>query len=62
MSEINIHDSNKLIIDKYFNNLTCDEYTESMFSGGQSQVRLLKYLSIINLLESWMLISDINKS
>ena len=36
MSEINIHDSNKLIIDKYFNNLTCDEYTESMFSGGQS--------------------------
>ena len=37
MSEINIHDSNKLIIDKYFNNLTCDEYTESVFKGGQSQ-------------------------
>ena len=37
MSEINIHDSNKLIIDKYFNNLTCDEYTESIFTGGQSQ-------------------------
>ena len=37
MSEINIHDSNKLIIDKYFNNLTCDEYTESIFKGGQSQ-------------------------
>ena len=37
MSEINIHDSNKLIIDKYFNNLTCDEYTESIFRGGQSQ-------------------------
>ena len=36
MSEININESNKVIIDKYFSNLVCDDYTESIFKGGQS--------------------------
>ena len=37
MSEIIINESNKLIIDKHFSHLICDEYTESIFKGGQSQ-------------------------
>ena len=36
MSEININESNKSIIDKHFKHLVCDEYTESIFTGGQS--------------------------
>ena len=36
MSEININESNKSIIEKHFNQLVCDEYTESIFRGGQS--------------------------
>jgi len=36
MPEINLKYSNKEIIDKFFENLTCDEYQESIFNGGQS--------------------------
>ena len=47
MSEININESNKSIIEKHFKNLVCDEYTESIFRGGQSTAD--EYLSDINI-------------
>ena len=36
MPEINLNLTNKEIINKYFNEITCDEYQESIFKGGQS--------------------------
>ena len=37
MSEININNSNKSIINNHFKHLVCDEYSESIFRGGQSK-------------------------
>ena len=36
MPEINLKTSNKEIIGKFFENITCDDYQESIFKGGQS--------------------------
>ena len=36
MPEINLKYSNKEIVNKFFENLTCDDYQESIFKGGQS--------------------------
>jgi len=36
MSEINLNESNETIIHKYFQGLVCDEFSISIFSGGQS--------------------------
>tara|TARA_B100000902_G_scaffold386073_1_gene428237 strand:+ start:471 stop:1664 length:1194 start_codon:yes stop_codon:yes gene_type:complete len=36
MSEINLNESNETIIHKYFQGLVCDDFTKSIFTGGQS--------------------------
>ena len=36
MSEINLKDSNQAICKKHFADLVCDEFTMSIFSGGQT--------------------------
>jgi len=36
MSEINLKDSNQAICKKHFADLVCDEFTVSIFSGGQT--------------------------
>ena len=36
MAEINLNLDNQNIINDYFDDLTCDDYKESIFKGGQS--------------------------
>ena len=36
MAEINLNLDNQNIINDYFKDLTCDDYKESIFKGGQS--------------------------
>ena len=37
MSEINLNDSNESIINQHFKDLVCDDFTVSIFKGGQSE-------------------------
>ena len=49
MSSINLHSSNKEIINSNFLNICCDDYTEPLIKGGQSKADLaLHNLDITN--------------